>query len=49
VIENVIDAPMRVLGMPRKQAVDEAETLLARVGLAVKSHSYPAKAWCTAS
>ena len=32
-IQNVMHAPIRVLGMPRKQAEDEAEELLRRVGL----------------
>lgn len=33
VLENVIEAPLRVRKLPRKQAIDEAEALLSRVGL----------------
>jgi polar amino acid transport system ATP-binding protein len=40
---NVIEAPTQVLGIARAQAVAEAETLLARVGLADKSGVYPGK------
>ena len=42
-LENVIEAPVHVLGVPRRQAVAEAETLLARVGLADKRDVYPGK------
>jgi ABC-type polar amino acid transport system ATPase subunit len=38
---NVIEAPINVLGIERKQAVEEAEQLLARVGLADKLHHMP--------
>ncbi len=41
--ENIIEAPMRVLKLPREQAVAEAEKLLARVGLSDKRDSYPGK------
>ncbi|WP_102960083.1 amino acid ABC transporter ATP-binding protein [Mangrovicella endophytica] len=41
VLENVIEAPIRVRGMPRAEAVDLATTLLARIGLAEKRDSYP--------
>ena len=41
VLQNVTDAPIRVRGLPRAQAVDEAEALLARVGLAEKRDAYP--------
>jgi polar amino acid transport system ATP-binding protein len=40
---NVIEAPTRVLGVPRDRAVAEAEALLARVGLADKRDVYPGK------
>jgi len=33
VLENVIEAPIHILGMARKDAVDEAMSLLAKVGL----------------
>jgi polar amino acid transport system ATP-binding protein len=42
-LENVIEAPVHVLGTPRAQAVDDAERLLARVGLADKRDTYPGK------
>jgi polar amino acid transport system ATP-binding protein len=38
---NVIEAPMRVLGLPRAQAVDRAQALLKRVGLADHATAYP--------
>jgi ABC-type polar amino acid transport system ATPase subunit len=38
---NVIEAPIHVLGMPRPQAIDEARTLLDRVGLADKLNHTP--------
>jgi polar amino acid transport system ATP-binding protein len=41
VLENVIEAPMRVRGLSRREAVERAEALLARVGLAEKAPSYP--------
>jgi polar amino acid transport system ATP-binding protein len=42
-LENVIEAPIRVLGVPEGKAVAEAEALLARVGLAEKCTTYPGK------
>ena len=41
VIENIIDAPVRVKKMPRAAAIRRAQELLARVGLADKGTSYP--------
>ena len=41
VLANVTLAPRKVLGMSRRQAEDQARTLLARVGLAGKAHEYP--------
>ncbi|ANG61117.1 amino acid transporter [Marinobacterium aestuarii] len=41
ILENIIEAPMRVLKQPRAQAVARAEELLARVGLADKRNAYP--------
>lgn len=38
---NVIEAPVNVLGVDRKQAIAEAEQLLARVGLQDKLHHMP--------
>ncbi|WGD29841.1 amino acid ABC transporter ATP-binding protein [Ancylobacter sp. WKF20] len=43
VLENVIEAPIRVKGEPRAEAVAKAEALLARIGLAEKRHAYPSK------
>jgi polar amino acid transport system ATP-binding protein len=40
---NIIEAPIRVLGLPKAQASAEAESLLARVGLAEKQNAYPGK------
>jgi len=40
-LENIIEAPVRVLGVPRQQAVAEAERLLRRVDLLAKRDSYP--------
>lgn len=42
VLENVIEAPVHVLGRNRKEAVDKAEALLSKVGLYEKRHAYPA-------
>ena len=42
VLQNVIEVPVHVLGVPRDQAVARAERLLARVGLADKASVYPA-------
>jgi polar amino acid transport system ATP-binding protein len=42
-LENVIEAPVHVLGRPRAEAVAEAERLLDRVGLADKRTTYPGK------
>ena len=41
VLENVIEAPIHVLKQKRAEATKHAEELLARVGLAAKSGSYP--------
>ncbi len=41
VIENIVEAPVTVRGLPRAQAVAEARDLLARVGLADKADAYP--------
>jgi polar amino acid transport system ATP-binding protein len=43
VLENLIEAPMRVAGMSRSEAVAIAEPLLERVGLSSKIKSYPSK------
>lgn len=41
-LENVVEAPMRVKGISKSQAVAQAEDLLARVGLGSKGDHYPA-------
>ena len=43
VLENIIEAPQVVKGVPRDQAIAQAEGLLSKVGLADKRHSYPAR------
>lgn len=40
-LENIIEAPVRVLGMSPSLAASEAERLLNRVGLSEKRNSYP--------
>ncbi|MBS9719717.1 ATP-binding cassette domain-containing protein [Tianweitania sp. BSSL-BM11] len=41
-LENMIEAPVHVLGVPRKQAIEEGKRLLDRVGLNDKHDAYPA-------
>ncbi|HEX5079402.1 MAG TPA: ABC transporter ATP-binding protein [Geminicoccaceae bacterium] len=41
VLENVIEAPVHVLGQPRAAAIERAERLLAKVGIADKRDHYP--------
>jgi len=40
-LENVIEAPIQVLKLPRERAVERARALLAKVGLSAKADSYP--------
>src|SRR5215510_1632558 len=42
-LENVIEAPVHVLGEPKEQAIGLAKSLLGRVGLADKVDTYPGK------
>ncbi|MDY5588815.1 MAG: amino acid ABC transporter ATP-binding protein [Arcanobacterium sp.] len=42
-IENVMEAPVHVLGMKKDAARNEAEELLAKVGLADRASHYPAE------
>ena len=42
-LQNVVEAPIRVKGEPRADALAHAEELLARVGLADKLRAYPAQ------
>lgn len=41
-IDNVIEAPVRVLGLDRAEAVERAERYLARVGVSHRKDAYPA-------
>jgi polar amino acid transport system ATP-binding protein len=43
VLENVIEAPVRVRGVARAEAIGQAQHLLARVGLYEKRDSYPSR------
>ncbi|MFF3572558.1 amino acid ABC transporter ATP-binding protein [Nocardia jiangxiensis] len=43
VLENITLAPVRVRGVPARQALERAHELLARVGLADKASAYPAQ------
>jgi polar amino acid transport system ATP-binding protein len=42
-LENVIEAPIRVKRVPKRQAVERAKELLERVGLAEKVYTYPSQ------
>ncbi|HEY1564711.1 MAG TPA: amino acid ABC transporter ATP-binding protein [Gaiellaceae bacterium] len=42
-LENVIEAPVHVQGVPKDRAADYARALLSRVGLADKLDTYPGK------
>jgi octopine/nopaline transport system ATP-binding protein len=43
VLQNVIEAPIHVLGLGRKAAVARAEEMLAKVGLAHRGGAYPSQ------
>jgi ABC-type histidine transport system ATPase subunit len=43
VLENVTEAPIRVKGMARAAAIEQADDLLARIGLYDKRDSYPSR------
>jgi polar amino acid transport system ATP-binding protein len=43
VLENIIEAPVMVKRVPKKQAINEAKTLLQKVGLEDKADVYPSK------
>lgn len=43
ILQNLIEAPIHVLKMPRAKAVAEAETLLEKVGIADKQQAYPSQ------
>src|SRR5699024_11438062 len=42
VLGNVIEAPVHVLGRNKREAIAEAEELLAKVGMSDKRDEYPA-------
>ena len=42
VLENVIEAPIYVLGVPRSEAIERAEAVLRRVGMLERKDFYPA-------
>ncbi|HYG86321.1 MAG TPA: ABC transporter ATP-binding protein [Azospirillum sp.] len=41
ILENVIEAPVHVLGVPKAEAVDRARMLLDKVGILSKADAYP--------
>ncbi|AIZ35215.1 ABC transporter ATP-binding protein [Pseudomonas sp. K1(2024)] len=43
ILDNIIEAPRRVLGQSKAEAVQAAEALLEKVGIFDKRHSYPAQ------
>jgi arginine/ornithine transport system ATP-binding protein len=43
VLGNVIEAPIHVYGRPRAEAIEEAQALLAKVGLSHRAEAYPSQ------
>lgn len=43
VLDNIVLAPVKVLGLPKEQAVERAMSYLKRVGIADKADSYPSQ------
>ncbi|MBL4830683.1 MAG: ATP-binding cassette domain-containing protein [Aliivibrio sp.] len=43
IIDNLIEAPMQVLGLSKSDAIERATSLLERVGLTEHSHRYPSQ------
>lgn len=41
VLENIIEAPIHVLGQSKREAIDKAEMLLGKVGLSERKNYYP--------
>ena len=41
VLKNIVDAPVRVAGIPKKEAEEAARSLLAQLGLEDKADAYP--------
>ena len=42
-LENIVEAPIHVLGKSRKEATEHAHSLLERVGLTARADAYPAQ------
>src|SRR5712691_786634 len=42
-LQNVIEAPIRVSGVPKERAIERGRALLAEVGLSEKQNSYPSQ------
>lgn len=42
-LENVIEGPVQVLGIPKAKAIRDAGQLLEQVGLADQVHKYPSQ------
>jgi polar amino acid transport system ATP-binding protein len=42
-LENIIEAPIQVRGMPKDEAIEMGRALLSRVGLVAKETAYPAQ------
>ena len=43
ILDNIIEAQRRVLGQSKAEAIEVAEALLAKVGIADKRHAYPSE------
>ena len=43
ILDNIIEAPRRVLGQSKAEAVESAEAFLQKVGIADKRHAFPAQ------
>lgn len=43
VLQNVIEAPVHVLGVPRREALERARDILGKVGIGDKHDAYPAQ------
>jgi octopine/nopaline transport system ATP-binding protein len=41
ILQNVIEAPVHVLGVPKAEAIDRARMLLDKVGILAKADAYP--------
>jgi ABC-type polar amino acid transport system ATPase subunit len=42
-LQNCIEAPIRVRRLPKREAIEQAERYLAKVGVSDKRHEYPAR------